>query len=109
MLRVACPPLKLDVPSKVAPSKNWTLPVGVPDNTGVTVAVKVTVCPNTDGLDDDETAVVVSPPEFNVTELTCGVCVLSLVDRSNRYCMYRPIGLIPPPLVGIVLQPLQVN
>jgi hypothetical protein len=42
----------------VAPSKNVTVPVGVPDAVA-TVAVKVTLCPNVDGLFDDVNVVVV--------------------------------------------------
>ena len=36
-------------------SKNWTKPVGVPlpGKTALTVAVNVTLCPNTDGFGDD--------------------------------------------------------
>src|SRR5574337_1738740 len=47
-------PLPFSVPDPifVAPSRKLTVPVGVPDpgGAGVTVAVKVTVCANTDGL-----------------------------------------------------------
>jgi len=41
----------------VAPSKNVTVPVGVPD--AATVAVKVTLWPNVDGFTDDVIVVVV--------------------------------------------------
>ena len=51
----AVPPLTGDVPSDVAPSKNWTVPVAV---AGVTVAVTVTLWPTTDGFGDVVTAVV---------------------------------------------------
>jgi hypothetical protein len=47
-----------------------TVPVGVPE-VEVTVAVKVTDCPNSDGLRSDVTAVAVaacSEPVFNNTE-----------------------------------------
>ncbi len=45
-----------------APSLNWTVPVGVPLPGAVTltVAVNVTLCPKTDGLAFDMTAVVVA-------------------------------------------------
>ena len=49
------------LPMLVAPSRKLTVPVGVPAP-GVattTVAVKVTDCPNTDGLVDDVSVVVV--------------------------------------------------
>ena len=41
---VACPPLSVPVPRLVAPSRNVTVPVGVPaaGATGLTVAVSVT-------------------------------------------------------------------
>jgi hypothetical protein len=52
------------VPSVVAPSKNVTVPVGVPVAGGltVTVAVKVTDWPNTDGFVDEASVVVVPAP-----------------------------------------------
>ena len=53
----ALPPLNAAVPSKMAPSKNWTLPVGPED--GLTVAVNVTCCPEVEGLSDEVNAVVV--------------------------------------------------
>ena len=58
-LAAAVPPVVLSVPWPilVAPSANVTTPVGVPEPPPVTVAVKVTDCPNTDGLTDDTTTV----------------------------------------------------
>ena len=53
----ALPPLRATVPSRLAPSKNCTLPVG-PEN-GLTVAVNVTCCPNVEGSSDDVNAVAV--------------------------------------------------
>ena len=60
-MNVAVPPDSVPVPSVVAPSRNVTVPVGVPvpGGTTATVAVNVTDCPNTDGLADDATVVVV--------------------------------------------------
>ena len=50
MVRVALSePLSAYVPRLVAPSKNWTLPVGVPPAL-VTWAVKVSESPNVEGL-----------------------------------------------------------
>jgi hypothetical protein len=43
----ALPPLKVAVPSEVPPSKNCTVPVAAE---GETAAVKVTDCPNVEGL-----------------------------------------------------------
>jgi hypothetical protein len=57
--RVAKPlPSTADDPSVVAPSRNVTVPVGVPDELE-TRAVNTTVCPYVDGLSDDVSAVVV--------------------------------------------------
>ena len=56
-------PLPLSVPEPiivlVVESNKVTLPVGVPLNCGLTVAVKVTVCPNSDGFGDAARPVVV--------------------------------------------------
>ena len=56
MLNVALPPLSVAVPRVEAPSRNVTVPVGVPEPgvPAVTVAVKVTDWPNTDGFAEDE-------------------------------------------------------
>ena len=56
---VALPELKLAVPSVAAPSRKVTVPVGVPAPgvTALTVAVKVTDWPNTDGFTDEVTVV----------------------------------------------------
>jgi hypothetical protein len=56
---VALPEVKVAVPSVAAPSRNVTVPVGVPapGETALTVAVKVTDWPNTDGFTDELTAV----------------------------------------------------
>jgi hypothetical protein len=57
---VALPELKATIPSVVAPSRKVTVPVGVPEagGTALTVAVNVTVCPNTDGFTDEVTVVI---------------------------------------------------
>jgi hypothetical protein len=49
------------VPNEVVPSKNVTVPVGVPapGAATVTVAVNVTACPKTGELTDEATVVVV--------------------------------------------------
>ena len=59
---VALPPDKVTALPKFTPLVlNCTVPVGVPEPGGsaVTVAVNVTDCPNTEGLADDVTVVVV--------------------------------------------------
>jgi len=60
VVNVACAlPLRAPVPSVVAPSMNVTVPLGVPEPLGVTVAVSITDWPKTDGLTEDTTEVVV--------------------------------------------------
>ena len=51
--------LSVPVPKTVVPLLNVTVPAGEPPNAGVTVAVKVTVCPLTEGFKEETTAVVV--------------------------------------------------
>ena len=53
---VAEPEVSVTIPREVEPSKNWTVPVGVPEEP-VTVAVKVTDCPKTDVFTEDANAV----------------------------------------------------
>src|ERR1700752_419363 len=62
VVNVAIPPLSVPVPMGLPPSRNVTVPVGVPlpGATGETVAVKVTDWPNTDGFVDEVTVVLVS-------------------------------------------------
>ena len=62
VVNVAMPPLSVPVPMGLPPSRNVTVPVGVPapGATAETVAVNVTDWPNTDGFTDEITAVVVS-------------------------------------------------
>jgi len=60
VVNVAVPPDNVPVPRVNAPSRNVTVPVGVATVVlPVTVAVKVTVCPKTDGSTDEATVVVV--------------------------------------------------
>ena len=55
--KVALPLDRLAVPSVTDPSRNVTVPVAVPLNCGVTVAVNVTAWPKRDGFTDDVTVV----------------------------------------------------
>jgi hypothetical protein len=57
VVNVATPLLSVPVPSVVTPSRNVTVPVGVPP-APLTVAVKVTDCPATDGFTEEVSAVV---------------------------------------------------
>ena len=60
VLNDALLPLRATVPRGVTPSKNCTVPVGPED--GLTVAVNVTCCPNTDGSGAAVNAVAVLTP-----------------------------------------------
>ena len=56
------------VPRATVASKNVTVPVGLPvPEVTVTVAVKVTDCPKTDGLVPDTTVVIVLPLAAGLT------------------------------------------
>ena len=58
---MAVPPLSVPVPRVVEPSRKLTVPVGVPlpGATALTVAVKVTDSPKTEGFADEVTLLVV--------------------------------------------------
>ena len=63
IVNVACPEDMATLAARVAvPSLKVTVPVAVPDPgaTALTVAVKVTTCPNTDALGDELTAVLLA-------------------------------------------------
>ena len=59
--RASCaePVERLEDPSETAPSKNVTVPLGVPPNAGWTAAVKSIGCPNADGVRFEVTVVIV--------------------------------------------------
>ncbi len=60
LLKVACPPPRGAAPRMVVPfCVNVTVPIGVPPNCGVTVAVNVTDCPIVEGFGDKSRVVVV--------------------------------------------------
>jgi hypothetical protein len=61
VVSVAVPADSVPVPNVVVPSRNVTIPDGLPAPraTIVTVAVNVTLCPDTDGFTDEATVVVV--------------------------------------------------
>src|SRR6266581_5054889 len=63
-VRVAVPPESAPVPSVVVPSLKVTVPVAL---LGETAAVNVTGWPNTEGLADEETVVVVLARKVTVT------------------------------------------
>src|SRR5260370_42348967 len=79
----AAPPVRVPAPSRLAPSKNWTVPVA-PE--GETVAVSITLCPRVDGLLLDAIAVV----EFALLM----VCV-STVE-------VLPLKFVSPPYAAVI-------
>ncbi len=81
VVKVAWPAARAPVPMAAAPSKNVTVPVGVPDAL-LTVAVKVTACPNTDGLSEEITLVLVEIP---FTVCVSAAEVLGSNAESPRY------------------------
>jgi hypothetical protein len=80
---VALPELKVAVPRVAAPSRNVTVPVGVPvaGGTALTVAVKVTDWPKMDGLSDEVTVVEV-PALFTVWVMAAEVLLLKFVSPA---------------------------
>src|SRR2546422_3248408 len=76
--KVAAPPLSVPVPRVVKPSLKVTVPLGVPapGATGLTVAVKITDWPNTEGLAEEVTVVVVS-------------ALLTVCDRERTRLNFR--------------------
>lgn len=57
VLKVVLPALSVPVPSEVVPSRNVTVPVGVPAAVLLTVAIKVTLAPGAEGFCEDTTLV----------------------------------------------------
>ena len=53
----AVPPLNIPVPKLVPPSKNVTVPPGVPEPglAALTVAMRVTLCPKTEAFTEEDT------------------------------------------------------
>src|SRR5580704_3731878 len=60
----AVPPLSGDVPRIFEPLLNVTVPVGVPEAFGATVAENVTDCPKTEGFDEEVSVAVVGKTEI---------------------------------------------
>ena len=90
-------PVSTPVPIDVLPSLNVTVPVGkpAPGLTALTVAVKVTVWPNTEALDDEVTVVVVHAVVtvcWKVSEVLVLKSFVSLTYTAVIVCV--PIPLI---------------
>jgi hypothetical protein len=75
----AVPEVRLAVPNVVAESRKVTVPVGVPVNCGVTVAVKVTVWPKIDGFNELVTALELVAL-FTVCVIAAEVLLLKLLS-----------------------------
>ena len=74
------------VPSVVAPSKNVTVPVGVPvPDVGATVTVNVTDCPTADGLAEELSVVVVAANDIPFTPCDSPDDVLAAKPVSPPY------------------------
>ena len=86
---VATPLVRFTALPKFVPSiTNWTVPVGVPE-VAATVAVKVTLWPNTDELAEELTVVVVP-----VAGALCTVCAKAL--------LVLPAKLVSLPYVAVI-------
>src|ERR1041385_3068040 len=98
VVNTACPDaFTVPVPKLVFPSKNVTVPVGTaPDPE--TVAVKVTACPNADGL-ADEARVVVLAARFTVCVIAADV-----LDPKLALPPYTPVILCVPTVSAAVLK-----
>jgi hypothetical protein len=98
MFKVAEPPATtVEVPRVVAPSLNVTEPVAVPAPVAAPrVAVKVTVCPTTEG-DGVETTVVVVPVLLTTCEYAAEVLPAKLPSP-----LYTAVMECVPPASGVV-------
>src|SRR5579872_5194593 len=117
VLKLAIPPESVPVPIGLPPSRNITVPVGVPEPgaTAVTVAVRVTASPKTEGLTDEVTVVVLAARPVAHAEN----CEVSLVLWSVAVAvMACPAGVavtvalnaaFPEPLVVAVTEPTNVS
>src|SRR5712691_238329 len=113
VLKVAWPLLRVPVPRMVVPSLKVTVPVGVPVVAGVTVAVKVTDCPETDGF-AEEAPCVEMPPLLTVCARGADMRVLKLLyplycvvmeweatDRAPVLKVAWPLLRVPVPRVMV--------
>src|SRR5439155_575836 len=116
-LAVVVPPLvaKLPWPMLVPPSEKITRPVGVPGLLPVTVAVKVTFWPQTDGFTEDTTAVVLF--SLHTDCVTVPVLARKLLSPRHEAVTYSTLfrslevlklAVVVPPLVLKVPWPMFV-
>ncbi len=109
-LAVVVPPLVVTLPWPmfVPPSEKVTTPVGVPGPVTDTVAVKVTFWPQTDGLTEDTTAVVVFPlPTDCVTVPVLARKLLSPPYEAVR--VWLPTARLEVLKLAVVVPALVVN
>src|SRR5438067_9897795 len=97
--KVATLPLRLLVASAVAPSLKVTVPVGVPTpgETAATVAVKVTDWPDTDGLVEEVSVVVV------LAALTVCVKVEDVLEVKLASALYTAVMECEPAVKSAVI------
>jgi hypothetical protein len=83
VVKVALPPESVPAPMLTPPSRNVTVPVGVPEpgDAALTVAVNVTVWPNVEGF-SDEVTVVELESLFTVWVMAADVLELKLVSPA---------------------------
>ena len=60
LVMIAWPLRSVPVPSEIVPFLKVTVPLGVPEVAGLTVAVNVTDCPDTEGFAEETRLVVVA-------------------------------------------------
>ena len=93
---LACPaPFNVPVPNIVGPISKLTVPVGIPDPgaTATTVAMRVTDCPNVDGL-GIEAAVASVSALLTACDAPAEVLVLKLLSPA-----YAAVNVLAPALV----------
>jgi hypothetical protein len=120
VVSVAFPRLRLPVPSRVAPSLKATVPVGVPEVAGFTVAVKVTAWPDFDGFTEDTTEVVeaawftpcdrtgevlrakLASPLYTAT-MECGPTVSFVVVNAALPALSVPVPSVAAPFLNVTV------
>ncbi len=96
---LACEFSGTGAPSCVVPSKNTTVPVGVPEVREVTVAVNVTCWPELDGFGDDVSTVVVAAPvaACDVPKRATGMGLPGTFTATRTLPLTRKLGNVSVP------------
>jgi hypothetical protein len=105
VVKLACPPLNVSVARVAAAFFKITVPVGVPENCGDTVTVKVTCCPGAEGFSEETTvgvvvAVVPEPDRTMVCELPLALSVMVIVALSAVGVEAVKMTLMLQPIAG---------